>query len=180
MSKFIISIWFFWIMQLTFKSIITTTIIILSIITTVYFIKGRPELHHDTLLALFDVGLFFLPIVISIVFLILFIITIPSLFNRTYNKYQLIFKNCKNEIVVDLLLKHRLKVWRFWLFGTIWAIAVQITIIGTIRYFLNLHLVNWISLYWFYIMFLIASLITLPLLIHRLKFLKLINSSDLI
>ncbi len=175
MRSFWLRLWSYWALWITLFSVISGLLIAAAVTAFIYFYKGSAGLSSDVLSALLDVLQFWFAPAWSIGLLIGMLLSLKRLFYRCMGGHQLLLYSCDGEEVISPVgVEDTLKLWRKWLFVTVWVIALEV-LAGAAIASINAvgeSVMAWFSIYWLYLFFLFSALVTLPLMARRCKMVK--------
>lgn len=171
MRKFWFGLWSYWAVWLTLFSTVTGALLALVATLLTYLATGGAPLNAEIWVALGDLFLFWFGIGWSMALLLGLLLVVKRIFYRCIDHYQLHFVQCPSQTEIrDLQVGDTVKLWRKWLLALIWVVAVQMILVIAVEYLFGAEaLLGWFSIYWLYVMLMIAGAVTLPLMGARCK-----------
>jgi len=178
MRKFWFWLWFRWALWVSIFTFVSAGVSDLLLTVVIYLLKGAPDLDSVMIDALFDIWKFWFVIILSVTLLLGIFLSMKRIFNVCYEHHKLQLLTCKDAQVIDIvLLGDTLKVWRRWLMILIWGISVEVLIVSVVRYIAGFSsgFWEWFSIEWLYLFMLIASLVSMPMLLLRCKRIRVVR-----
>ena len=175
MRNFWLRLWSYWALWITLFSVVSGLLIAIAVTVLIYFYKGSAGLNSDVLGALADVVRFWFAPAWSIGLVVGMLLSLKRLFYRCTGGQQLLLYSCDgSELIRPVHVEDTLKLWRKWLFVTVWIIALAVLAGAGIAYLSvgEESMMAWFSIYWLYLFFLLSALITLPMMAKRCKMVK--------
>ncbi|MDD2358103.1 MAG: hypothetical protein PHX13_09370 [Thiovulaceae bacterium] len=173
MRRFWFKLWLSWAVRLSIESLLYAFILAFLLCSAIYFSKGMPPLQKEFLFALGTIFQFSFMIFWSITLLVSLFRGLKYLFNRCYEGYALKLLTCKGDEVIETIGYGDLTpLFRKWMMSMILSLLTLMILSFIVSYFL-LSFYNWYNIYVMYIFILISGGITLPLMGHRCKGVKL-------
>lgn len=174
MSRFYFLLWLRWLVRVSTCSLFLAALGSASITFYIYVKQGIPQLSTPIVSALWDVFVFWFPIVWSVTLLFALFRAMKYVFNRCINGYELKLFTCTKEMIERVGYGDLVKPWRKWLMLIIWLIVVQIIIgIGVTSLIMEYKsLFEWFSIYWLYAFVMSGGYLSFILLSVRCKQVK--------
>ncbi len=173
MRRFWFKLWLSWAVRFSVESILFASAFSFVVSAAIYYLKGMPDLQSDVLYALSDIFRFWFAIFWSMTLLLSLFRGLKYLFNHCYEGYVLKLLTCKGAETIETVGYGDITpLFRKWMMSMIWSISTLMIFSFIVSYFL-LNSYNWYNIYVMYIFILISGAITLPLMGHRCKRIKL-------
>jgi len=178
MGKFYLFLWLKWVIRISLCSVgvaLTLTILITSII---YVKQGIPSLNTEIISALFQIALFWFPLIWSLALLLALFRSIKYIFNIKIYGYTLKLSDCKYLEHIEVIgYGDLVKVWRKWFMLLIWLVVVEMILSTVILYIstLNISIFSWFNIYWLFISIIIAGYFSFILLGNRCRRVKIVG-----
>ena len=178
MTKFWLFLWLRWAIYVSVVSIIVGSVLASFVTLLLFFVKSHFLINTTTLVALYDIFLFLMPIFWSLSFVITLLWSLKKIFHICIYGFALELYDCDGKTQFETIaVKNLRKLWRKWLFALIWTSAALTVISVLLVYIFSLTptLFGWFSIYWLYSFVLLSGLITLPMMAARCKMVKVIS-----
>ena len=178
MAGFFITLWVKWAIRISLCSVISAFSISFFIMLFIYISQDMPTLESEVLKALFDITMFWFPIVWSLTLLLSLFRSLKYIFNSCCAEYKLQLLTCDTKEFIEVIgYGDLVKVWRRWFMLIIWLVGAQMIFSTAFAYlFMNIGGVfSWFNIYWLYAFILIAGYLSFVLLSNRCKRVKVIK-----
>lgn len=178
MSKFYLFLWLRWSLRLTLCSVILAAIFSSLITSYIYINQGMPTLNSDIINALFDLFMFWFPIVWSFTLLIALFRSLKYIFNSCISGYELKLYSCDSkDILEDIGYGDLVKVWRKWFMLLIWLIGFLMILSLAYTYVFTSFkgVFEWFNIYWLFTFILIAGYFSFIFMSARCKRVKIVK-----
>jgi hypothetical protein len=174
MQKFYLKIWAFWAFWITFSSILSAVIISFILTIFTYFSKDIANFDKEILTALADIFKLYFFISWGATFLISLFLSMRKILYRCFDHYHFVLYRCDlKEQILDVGLDDVIKLWRKWLFLTVWSVAFFIIIGMSISYIFSENSpMFWFNIYWLYAFVMLSGVIIIPLITLKCKMIK--------
>ncbi len=178
MSRFYFFLWLKWAFRVSFSSIALALILSLFITAFIYLKQGTPAFSSDVFNALYDITLFWFPILWSLTLLLSLFRSLKYIFNVCIAEYKLELLSCKLDEVIEYIgYGDLVKVWRKWFMLIIWLVGIQMILSLVLTYFFTAFrgVFEWFNVYWLFVFILSAGYISFILLSSRCKRVKVVK-----
>jgi len=127
-NNFHLKLFLFWFIWVNSRTFIASSILSFLSLVIVYISKGFTPLDEDVFIALSDIAFFTFPFFLSLSFIISLLLVFKAVFFTDINKKRLHLYDCQDEPILKPLLSDITKIWRKWLFVTIWTVLIFMVI----------------------------------------------------
>jgi len=181
MSKFYLSLWFFWAMRVILCTLFLATIFALLLTSFIYIKQGLPSFDSKIMTALLEVWKFWFAIFLNIAVLVALFRSVKYLFNHPHAGYILKLKECQKEQGEEYIevvgYGDLVKVWRKWFMLLIWLVGSLMVLALGLTYLFTPYesLFSWFNIYVLYFFILIAGYLSFIFLSNRCKNIRIVK-----
>lgn len=178
MSKFYFLLWSFWAFRLTIESVLLALFFSIIISLSLYLVQGMNALSSEILQALFDITLFWFPILWSMTLLLTLFRSLKYIFNRCINHFKLELLRCNLDGVIEIIgYGDLVKVWRKWFMLIIWLVAGEMIIALSFTHMFTSYasVFEWFNIYYLYLFVLSSGYASFIVLTNKCKRVKLVK-----
>ncbi|MDF1880104.1 hypothetical protein JHD50_02105 [Sulfurimonas sp. MAG313] len=163
-KHFYARLYLFWLTWVSIRAFLLSGVLAFLSTIYIYFSKGSVPLNQDSFLALKQIFLFSFPIAFSFSFILMLLLVFKAVFYKKIAGLTLSLYDCEDKKIQKPLLSDVSKLWRKWLFLSVWAVLFLILLLLGLDtlFFEGTHskfIFNGISLY-FYVLILGGGVFT--------------------
>ncbi|PHQ92296.1 MAG: hypothetical protein COB42_01720 [Sulfurimonas sp.] len=178
MYSFYFYLWLRWALRVSLCSIVLALVGALFVTVFIYIQQGLPTLRVEVYLALFDIMIFWFPLMWSLSLLVALFRSLKHIFNVEIKGYRLALLECSSkEELYDIGYGDIVKVWRKWFMVMIWLVACQILLGSVLVYMFTSYasVLEWLNIYFLFLFVLLSGYFSFILLGGRCKKVKLVK-----
>lgn len=172
MAKFYFLLWLNWAIRLSVSSVLLASLVSLIITFFIYLRQNFPPITQEVMGALYDITLFWFPLIWSITLLLALFRTLKYIFENCLNHYKFELLTCKlDSVISEVGYGDLVKVWRRWFILLIWLVATHMVVSLLITYIFSsfTSVFDWFDIYWLFAFTLSSGYFSFLLLGTRCK-----------
>ncbi len=178
MYRFYFLLWLRWAIKLFTCSVVLAVVVSFFITLYIYIKQGMPTLHVEIFTALFQIILFWFPILWSVMLLVALFRGLKYIFNICIAGYELKLYSCDlKETLLHVGYGDLVKVWRKWFMLIIWLVGAMMILSLSYTYLFTSFdgVFEWFDIYWLFGFILVSGYFSFIFMSARCKRIKIVK-----